>query len=198
MFKYRCGIVMTPGELRARAQECGRLAARARDRVNAADYKDLAQQWREMAEQVEELRQKSAAALPKSAAALPKSAAALPKSAAALLKPAGKRPLPADGKAKLYYRDLKMAMSEEVVRLHLAEADRHIQAGARTVDRQRRAIAKLDEIGRNTADAKALLATLEQIQNTFVLHREMILNEPKTRERRIPRAPEGAVVVWLS
>ena len=182
---------MTPGELRARAQECGRLAARARDRVNAADYKDLAQQWREMAEQVEELRQKSAAALPKSAAALPKSAAAL-------LKPAGERLLPVDGKTKLYYRDLKMAMSEEVVRLHLAEADRHIQAGARTVDRQRRAIAKLDEIGRNTADAKALLATLEQIQNTFVLHREMILNEPKTRERRIPRAPEGAVVVWLS
>src|SRR6516164_3408957 len=127
---------MTPGELRARAQECGRLAARARDRVNAADYKDLAQQWREMAEQVEELRQKSAAALPKSAAALPKSAAAL-------LKPAGERLLPVDGKTKLYYRDLKMAMSEEVVRLHLAEADRHIQAGARTVDRQRRAIAKL-------------------------------------------------------
>jgi hypothetical protein len=160
--------------------------------VSAADYEDLAQQWREMAEQVEELRQKSAAALPN---ALPN---ALPKPAAALLKPAGKRPLPADGKAKLYYRDLKMAMSEEVVLRHLAEADRHIQAGARTVDRQRRAIAKLDEIGRNTADAKALLATLEQIQNTFVLHREMILNEPKRRERRIPQAPEGAAVVRLA
>ena len=163
-------------KLRVRAQECCRLAAQARDRFRAADYEDLTQQWRHMAEQVEELWQTSTAPL---------------------AKPAGGGILPMNSKARLHY-DLKKAMSEEVVRRHLAEAERHIQAGARTVDRQRRAIAKLDEIGRNTADAKALLATLEQIQNTFVLHREMILNEPKTRERRIPRAPEGAVVVWLS
>jgi len=180
---------MSPGELRARAQECRRLAARARDRVSAADYEDLAQQWREMAEQVEELRQKSAAA------ALPKPAAALPKPAAALPKPAGQGLRPVDGKTKLHYRDLKMAMSEQVVRRHLAEADRHIQTGARTVERQRRAIAKLDEIGHNTADAKVLLATLEQIQNAFLLHREMILNEPKGQEHPIPQAPEGAAVV---
>ena len=174
---------MTPGELRARAQECGRLAARARDRVSAADYEDLAHQWREMAEQVEELRQKSAAAPPKPAAAVRKRA--------------GEGLLPLDGKTKLYYRDLKMAMSEEVVRRHLVEADRHIQAGARTVDRQRRAIAKLDEMGRNTAAAKVLLATLEQIQNAFLLHREMVRNEPRDLERPVPQAPEGAVVVRL-
>lgn len=48
--------VMTPGELRARAEECDRLAAKTIDRSIASEYRDLARQWRDLAEQVEQLR----------------------------------------------------------------------------------------------------------------------------------------------
>jgi hypothetical protein len=161
---------MMADKLRVRAQGCWRLAAQARDRFRAADYEDLAQQWRHMAEQVEELWQTSTAPL---------------------AKPAGGGILPMNSKARLHY-DLKKAMSEEVVRRHLAEAERHIQAGARTLDRQRRTVARLEAIGRDTGNAKALLATLEEIQNTFLLHREMVLSELSCLERPIHPHPTGA------
>jgi hypothetical protein len=39
----------------AKAQECERLAAQARDPVAKYTYNDIARQWREIAEQIQEL-----------------------------------------------------------------------------------------------------------------------------------------------
>jgi len=66
---------------------------------------------------------------------------------------------------------------EAVALRHLAEAERHIDAGARCVATQRSVVAKLDEIGRDTTRSRALLARFEDIQNEFVRHREKILRE---------------------
>jgi len=42
-------------EMRAKAEQCERVAAGASDRLTAYTFRELATQWREMADQVEKL-----------------------------------------------------------------------------------------------------------------------------------------------
>lgn len=82
-----------------------------------------------------------------------------------------------NGKAKPRSAASNAAIPEAVALRHLAEAERHIEAGARCVAVQRGVVAKLNEIGRDTTRSRALLARFEDIQDEFVRHREKILRE---------------------
>src|SRR5215471_1767072 len=160
--------MMTPEKLRTQAEKCDRLATQADDPLAVGDFQDLARQWREMAEQVEKLAQQRAD---------PKSSGAEERRILHTLKPVNRT-------ASSRSRDLKIAVAKDVAVRHLAEAERHIEDGARCLAVLRSAIRKLDDIGRDTTSSVALLATIEEIQNRFVLHRELVLRELEPQDGR--------------
>jgi len=161
-------MMMTPEELRTQAEKFDRLAAQAHDPLAAGDFQDLARQWREMAGQVEKLAQKRAD---------PSSSGAEERRILHTLKPANRT-------ASSRSRDLEIAVPKEVAVRHLAEAERHIEDGGRCLTMLRSAIKKLDDIGRDATSSAALLATIEEIQNAFVLHRELVLRELQPQDGR--------------
>jgi len=62
---------------------------------------------------------------------------------------------------------------------HLAQAERHVKAGAQIVARQRDLIAKLERRGCDLTEHRAWLALFENMQRSFVEHRAIILRELK-------------------
>jgi len=64
-----------------------------------------------------------------------------------------------------------------LVRRHLAQAERHVKAGAEVVARQRELVAKLERGDCDLTKHKAWLALFENMQRSFVEHRATILRE---------------------
>jgi len=68
---------------------------------------------------------------------------------------------------------------ENTVVRHLAQAERHVKAGAEIVARQRDLVAKLERMGCDLTKHRAWLALFENMQRSFVEHRAIILRELK-------------------
>ena len=73
-------------------------------------------------------------------------------------------------------------MDVEREREHLTEADRHIAAAKRQVERQKNVVEKLAQNGHNTRIAKSLLDAMERGLEAFEQHREVIVEMIKTLE----------------
>ena len=69
----------------------------------------------------------------------------------------------------------KGAVSEEMERRHLAQANRHIEEATKRIARQELLIAKLEHAGRDTTAARHLLKQFEETRRLMVEHRAMIL-----------------------
>ena len=71
-------------------------------------------------------------------------------------------------------------------RKHLAEANRHIAAAKRQIERQierqKRVVEKLAQAGHETDVAKSLLHAMERSLDAFEQHRELIVETMKTLE----------------
>lgn len=70
-------------------------------------------------------------------------------------------------------------MDRGTVLRHLAAADRHVAEGERHIARQRELIAELERNGHASADARGLLATLEDMQTSHVAHQDRLRRELK-------------------
>ena len=68
-------------------------------------------------------------------------------------------------------------MDRATIRRQLELAMDHVARGARIVAQHRLLIVKLKGLGRDTAEAEKLLATLEEIQAIQVLHRDRLLKQ---------------------
>jgi len=72
-----------------------------------------------------------------------------------------------------------LGMHDSAVLRHLAEAERHVKAGAKIVADQRQLVARLARAGHHVAEHKNWLALFENVQSRFVEHRAGILRELK-------------------
>ena len=68
-------------------------------------------------------------------------------------------------------------MDRQTMLEHLAMAKRHVAEGEIHLSRQRALIAELDRDGHDTADARAILATMLETQRLHVEDRDRILKE---------------------
>jgi hypothetical protein len=64
---------------------------------------------------------------------------------------------------------------EQIERRHLAEADRHVTQGRARVGAQRARIARMEQLGADTALAEDFLSLLETTLKRLISHRELIL-----------------------
>jgi hypothetical protein len=60
------------------------------------------------------------------------------------------------------------------VRQHLAQAEAHIALGDRNIVHQRELVAELERDGHDTAEAKRLLASFEELQAMHIAERARI------------------------
>jgi hypothetical protein len=63
-------------------------------------------------------------------------------------------------------------MDRQTMLKHLAMVERHVAEGEIRLSRQRALIAELDRDGHDTADARAILATIRETQRLHVEDRE--------------------------
>jgi hypothetical protein len=68
-------------------------------------------------------------------------------------------------------------MHRDVLLRHLAEAEEHIEVGARNIARQREIVADLDAHGRGTAEAYKMLKNFVQVHAIALADRERIKQE---------------------
>ena len=68
-------------------------------------------------------------------------------------------------------------MDRQTMLKHLAMVERHVAEGEIRLSRQRALIAELDRDGHDTADARAILATIRETQRLHVEDRDRILKE---------------------
>ena len=68
-------------------------------------------------------------------------------------------------------------MDRQTMLEHLAMAERHVTEGEVHLSRQRALVAELDRDGHDTADARAILATMLETQRLHVEDRDRILKE---------------------
>ncbi|HEY1891029.1 MAG TPA: hypothetical protein VGG63_11520 [Steroidobacteraceae bacterium] len=68
-------------------------------------------------------------------------------------------------------------MDRTLLKDHLAQAERHIATGERTLDQQRELIRDLERDGHDARSARALLESFEQLQTLHFADRERILDE---------------------
>jgi hypothetical protein len=71
----------------------------------------------------------------------------------------------------------KVILDQKLLQRHLEEAERFVRRGAAIVDNQRRLVAKLEMGGHNVNEAKKWLSKFENILDSFLQHRAMILRE---------------------
>ena len=68
-------------------------------------------------------------------------------------------------------------MDRQTMLEHLAMAERHVTEGEIHLSRQRALVAELDRDGHDTADARAILATMLETQRLHVEDRDRMLTE---------------------
>ena len=68
-------------------------------------------------------------------------------------------------------------MNRTMLTEHLAQAEEHVALGNRHIVRQRELIAELARDGHDTAEAKTLLASFEEMQTLHLQHRDRLRHE---------------------
>ena len=68
-------------------------------------------------------------------------------------------------------------MDRQILEKHLAQVERHVEAGGRHVERQRALVAALERYGHDTTAARKLLASFEAIQQTHIEDRDRVAKE---------------------
>jgi len=68
-------------------------------------------------------------------------------------------------------------MDRKMLKRHLAQAKGHVETGRENIVRQRRVIAKLEQGGYGTKEARAALSLFEELQAMHTADLERILRE---------------------
>jgi hypothetical protein len=68
-------------------------------------------------------------------------------------------------------------MDRQILLEHLAQAERHIEAGARIVRRQRELIAELQRDGHDAKEARRLLKQFEDVQAMHLTEHDRLIKE---------------------
>jgi hypothetical protein len=69
------------------------------------------------------------------------------------------------------------AMDRKMLKRHLAQAKTHVETGRKNIARQRKVIAKLENGGRDTKEARTILAQFDELQAMHIADLERILRE---------------------
>ena len=68
-------------------------------------------------------------------------------------------------------------MDHATIADHLAQAERHVVAGERTLAHQRGLVAELERDGHDTSQARALLVQFEELQALHISNRDRLRRE---------------------
>ena len=74
---------------------------------------------------------------------------------------------------------LQCHMDRAMLKQHLAQAEGHIALGERHIVRQRKLVAELEQKGCDTAEAKRLLASFEELQAMHIADRDRLRRQLK-------------------
>ncbi len=75
-------------------------------------------------------------------------------------------------------------MDRKLLMDHLAQCRRHVAMGEQHIDSQRELVSKIERDGRDSTEARRLLATFEELQDLHIADRDRL-------EKELADRPEG-------